>query len=452
MMVLPAAAQRVDWAKVQPEVLERFTTLLKIDTSNPPGNETRAANAIRAMLEREGIAVKLFAADPARANLVARLKGSGSKRPLLLMGHTDTVGVQREKWAVDPFGAVRKGNVIYGRGTNDDKDHVVVGVTILSLLKRMNVKLERDVIFLAEAGEESSTSVGIDYMVREHWPEIEAEFALAEGGGIVQSGGKISDVLVSTTEKVPRRFRLVAHGPAGHGSRPTMQNAVLHLARAVERAGSWQTPVRLNDTTRTYFERLAAVSPPDAAARFRRLLSGNGTADADRYFREHDAGLYSILRTSVTPTMIGGGFRPNVIPSEAEATLDVRMLPDENIERFTVELKKIIDDPAVDVIPPTSGGRPAAPPSRIDTAMFRALERASERMFHAPAIPNMMTGATDMAQLRARGVQAYGVGEVIGDAGPLGTAHSDNESISIPSLMTLVQFMWNAVLEVAAAR
>src|SRR5690349_13964860 len=122
------------------------------------------------MLEREGIAARLFAADPARANLVARIKGNGSKRPLLLMGHTDTVGVQREKWSVDPFGAVRKGNIIYGRGTNDDKDHVVAGVMILLLLQRMHIRLDRDVIFLAEAGEESSMSIGIAYMVKEHWP------------------------------------------------------------------------------------------------------------------------------------------------------------------------------------------------------------------------------------------------------------------------------------------
>ena len=452
LLCLPAAAQTVDWAKLEPEVLQRFSSLIRIDTSSPPGNETRAANAIKEMLEREGIPVKLFASDPARANLVARIKGSGARRPLLLMGHTDTVGVQREKWSVDPFGAVRKGSIIYGRGTNDDKDHVVAGVMILLLLKRMHIRLDRDVIFLAESGEEGSMSVGIDYMVKEHWPEIDCEFALAEGGGIVASGGKVADVLVSTTEKVPRRFRLVAHGPAGHGSRPIQQNAILHLARAVDRVGTWQTPVRLNETTRAYFERLAAISSPEAAARYRKLLKGTGVAEVDRYFRENDPGLYSILRTSITPTIINGGFRANVIPSEAEAMLDIRMLPDDDLEKFAAELKRVINDPAVELIPPPDGGRPAAPPSRLDTEMFRALERVSDRMFHAPTIPSMMTGATDMAQLRAKGVQAYGVGEIVGEDGPLGTAHSDNESISIRSLMTLVQFMWNATLEVAAAR
>ncbi|MGO9259188.1 MAG: M20/M25/M40 family metallo-hydrolase [Bryobacteraceae bacterium] len=457
LLVLPSAAQDrypVDWNKLEPEILERFTALLKIDTSNPPGNETRAAKAVQAMLEREGIAVKLFASDPNRANLVARIKGNGRKRPILLMGHTDVVGVQRERWTVDPFAAVRKGNVIYARGSNDDKGHVTAGIMILLLLQRLHVKLDRDVIFLAEAGEEGSLALGIDYMVREHWPEIDAEFAMAEGGGIVEDAGKVQDVIVATTEKTPRRLRLVARGPSGHGSRPIPRNAVVHLAAAVERAGAWQTPIRLNETTRAYFERLAAISPPEAAARYRNILIPARAAEVDRYFYEHEPGHYSILRTSVAPTMLQAGFRQNVIPSEAEATLDVRALPDEDMIRFVAELKRVIGDPAVEIVPPASSEeRPAAPPSRLDSEMFRALESVGRRMFNAPTIPSMMTGATDNAELRAKGVQAYGVGEVVSAAeGPLGGAHSDDEHISVRALTTLVEFMWNAVLEVAASR
>jgi acetylornithine deacetylase/succinyl-diaminopimelate desuccinylase-like protein len=210
----------VDWRKLEPEILANFTTLLKIDTSNPPGNETRAANAIKTVLEREGIACQLFALDPARANLVARIKGTGRKKPLLIMGHTDVVGVQRDKWTVDPFGAVNKDGVIYARGSRDNKPHVVAGMMILLLLKRMNIRLDRDVIFLAEAGEEGTSTFGIDFMVKQHWPEIEAEYAIAEGGSIVEEQGKPHHVLISNTEKSPQRIRLVAPGPAGHGSRP----------------------------------------------------------------------------------------------------------------------------------------------------------------------------------------------------------------------------------------
>jgi len=227
----------VDWHKLEPEILAKFTELLKIDTSNPPGNESRAANAVKAMLQREGIPSKLFALEPARANLVARIRGNGGKRPILLMGHTDVVGVQRERWSVDPFAAINRNGIIYGRGARDNRPHVIAGVMILSLLKRMNIHLDRDVIFLAEAGEEGTTRFGIDYMIKEHWPEIDAEYALAEGGAVVEAAGRPRYMLISTTEKTPQRTRLVAHGPPGHASRPDEGNAVVHLAEAVARAG-----------------------------------------------------------------------------------------------------------------------------------------------------------------------------------------------------------------------
>src|SRR5207249_418174 len=147
---------------------------------------------------------RLFALDPTRANLVARIKGNGRKRPILIMGHTDVVGVQREKWTFDPFAAVRRNSVIYARGSRDDKPHVVAGIMILTLLQRMRVKLDRDVIFLAEAGEEGTSTFGIDYMVKQHWPEIEAEYAIAEGGSIVEENGKPHYILISTTEKSPQ--------------------------------------------------------------------------------------------------------------------------------------------------------------------------------------------------------------------------------------------------------
>ena len=455
LLCLPAAAQQrypVDWAKLEPEILTHFSSLLKIDTSNPPGNETRAAEAIQKVLEAEGIPVKLLSLDPSRANLVARIKGNGSKRPILLMGHTDVVGVQRERWSVDPFGAVRKNALIYGRGANDDKSHVVAGMMILLLLNRMQVKLDRDVIFLAEAGEEGTTSVGIDYMVKQHWPEIDAEYALAEGGSVVEGGAKARDVLISVTEKVPRGVRLVARGPSGHASRPITQNAVTHLAAAVAKAGAWQTPMRLSPATRTYFERLAGISPPAEAVRYRAILRPARAAAIDRYFRDHEPGHYSILRTSVVPTILKAGFRNNVIPSEGEAYLDIRALPDEDMTQFLDELRRVIDDPTIDIVPAQSSERPAAPPSRLDTEMFRALEKAGRRLYDAPTIPSMLTGATDGAQLRAKGVQAYGTGPIgpAGD-GPLGGAHADDESISVRGLDKLVEYLWDAVIEVAAA-
>lgn len=453
-LCLPATGQdhySVDWAKVEPQILEHFTTLLRIDTTNPPGNESRAADAIQKILETEGISVRLYSLDPARANLVARVKGNGSKRPILIMGHTDVVGVQRDRWSVDPFGAVRKDGLIYGRGAIDDRPHVVAGMMTLILLHRLHVKLDRDVVFLAEAGEEGTTSVGIDYMVKEHWPEIDAEYALAEGGSVIEERGKVHDVLVTVTEKVPRGVRLIAHGPSGHGSRPIPQNAVTHLAAAVARAGAWQTPMRLTPTTREYFDRLAAISSPADAVRYRAILNPARAAAVDRYFRDHEPGHYSILRTSVVPTEIKAGFRANVIPSEGEAYLDLRALPDEDMPRFFDALRRVINDPTVEVVPAQNSVRPAAPASRLDTDMFRALEMTGQRLFSAPTLPGMLSGATDCAQVRAKGVQCYGVGP-LGPAGegPLGGAHSDDENISPRGLDQLVEYIWDAVVRVAA--
>ncbi len=301
----------------------------------------------------------------------------------------------------------------------------------------------------AEAGEEGTTSVGIAALVAQKWPEIEAEYALAEGGSTLSENGKVRYVGITTTEKVPRGIRLVAHGRAGHGSRPTPANAVVRLAEAVARVGRWQPPMRLNETTRAYFKRLASISPPEQAWRYRHISDPKAANDIDKFLSRNELGHYSMIRTSISPTIIRAGFRSNVIPSEAEAYLDVRALPDEDIDKLCATLRKLINDPSIDVVAPRPGGRPASPPSRMDTEMFRALEAAQRHMYPgAITLPTMLTGATDMAQLRAKGVQAYGWGPVttLGDGAG---AHSDDERISETSLNQMVEFLWHVVLQVA---
>jgi acetylornithine deacetylase/succinyl-diaminopimelate desuccinylase-like protein len=441
----------VDWDSVAREALEHLSALLRIHTVNPPGNETEAAQYLAEVLQREGIPAKLLALDPARANLVARLKGNGSRKPVIVMGHTDVVGVERKRWSVDPFAATRQGGYIYGRGAQDDKDHVTAGLMLLLLLNRLRVPLDRDVVFLAEAGEEGSTRVGIDFLIDRHWDEIAGEFALAEGGSMLAEHGEVRYVEITTTEKVPRGIRLIARGTAGHASRPTADNPLLHLAQAVARFESWQPPMRLNSITRAYFERLAAISRPEDAVRYRSILDPALAPSIERYFFRHEPGHYTILRTTVTPTMLQAGFRHNVIPSQAEAYLDVRALPDEDIDALCVEVRRVIADPDVEVVPPQRGGRPVAPPSRTDTEMFRALESAQRRMFpRAITLPGMLAGATDLAQLRARGVQAYGFGPLVYEAA--GGAHGDDERLPESSLLKLVQYLWYTVLQVAASK
>ena len=450
------AAERyaVDWNKVQPETLEYYTHVLRIDTSNPPGSETRVATYVKSVLDREGIPAQLFSLDPARANVVARIKGNGSKKPILVMGHSDTVGVQRERWSMDPFASIRKDGYIYGRGAQDDKDDLAAGLMLMLLLKRLDVKLDRDVIFLCEAGEEGTTQVGIDFMVEKHWDEIEAEYALAEGGYVSARNGKVRFVEITTTEKVPRGLKLVAHGTAGHGSRPRPDNAIIRLAGAVAKFGSWQPPMRLNDTTRTYFERLATISPPDEAWRYKHIADHDKAPQIERYFAEHEIGHYSILRTSVTPTIIKGGFRMNVIPSDAEAFLDVRALPEQDMDQLRAQIRHVVADSNVEVLPAERTERPAGPPSRLGTDMFRALERVQQRMFPgAITLPSMLSGATDMAQLRAHGVQSYGFGPIVDETdGGVGGAHADDERLAEASLQKLVEFLWDTVLEVAASQ
>ncbi|HYK59528.1 MAG TPA: M20/M25/M40 family metallo-hydrolase [Bryobacteraceae bacterium] len=451
-----AAAQvpSINWAQQKAEILRHHRSLIQIDTSNPPGNETKAVEYLKKVFDAEGIPSQIFALDPVRANIVARLKGNGSKRPLLILAHLDVVGVQREKWPVDPFAAVVKEGYIWGRGSVDDKDKVAANVMTMLLLKRTQARLDRDVIFLAESGEEGTTGPGIDFMVSRHFDAIDAEFAMTEGGGATIDNGRVTTVQIQTTEKVPRTTRLVVNGTSGHGSVPRVDNALVHLSQAVAKVGTWETPMRLNDTTRTYFEKLASISPPDKAARYNALLDPKRAADAQRYLKLKEPQRYSMLRTSIVPTILKGGFRVNVIPSEAEATLDVRALPDENLDNLYAEMRKIIADPAVKIEHVSGNDRPAGAPSRLDTEMFRALDRVSKRMFPgATLLPIMGTGASDMAQLRAKGVQCYGIGPARSedDSTNYG-AHGDVERLSEASLDQFVEFTWNAVTEVASAK
>jgi len=240
------------------------------------------------------------------------------------------------------------------------------------LLERRHVKLNRDVIFIAEAGEEGTPNVGIDFLVNRHWDEIAAEYALAEGGSAVAQGGSVRYVAITTAEKVPRGVRLVARGKSGHASRPSPDNAVLRLAAAVVKLGDWRTPMRLNETARAYFERLAAISPPADADRYRHIADAARGPEIDRYFERYEPVHYAMLRTTLAPTMLKAGFAFNVIPPEAEAYIDIRALPDEDMPRFYEEMRALIADPDVE-IEPRKPDRPATPPSRTDTAMFRAL-------------------------------------------------------------------------------
>ena len=433
------------------ELLAHYQALLRLDTTDPPGNETKVAEYIKGVFEKEGIPVTIAAKDPARANVIARLRGNGSKRPILLMGHEDTVQVDPSKWTFPPFSATRDGGYVYARGAIDNKWQVAANIMTMLMLKRNNVALDRDVIFVAEAGEEASTGPGIQYLVDEHWPELDAEACIAEGGAVRREGGQVRFALTQTAEKIPAGAKLVSNGPSGHGSRPLRTNAILHLAEAVEKIALWDPPMRFNDTTRSYFEKMATLSPPDQAARFNALFDAAKAPKVREYLAENDPSDYSMLHTSISPNIITGGFQVNVIPSTAEATLDIRALPDENMPAFYDLMRKVINDPAVQVVPNNRNARPAGAPSRIDTGIYHAIEAANRKVYNVQTIPQMSTGATDMSFLRSKGMQCYGVGPAsdMEDAAKGFGAHSDQERLLEDSLNKYYQFQWEFLSQVA---
>ena len=442
----------VNWDEVGEESINHLIKLVRINTSNPPGNETEVTHYLKNTLAAEGIPSNLYALDPDRANLVTRYKGNGSKRPILVMGHTDVVGVQAEKWLEEPFGGLRKDGWIYGRGTLDDKDNVTAGLMLMLLLNRYEVELDRDIIFLAEAGEEGTPEVGINYMIEHHWEEIDAEFCLAEGGGNILGDHGVEVVGIQTAEKTPRRATLVARGTAGHGSVPRLDNPITAIANAVAQLGEWHTEMRLNSTTRAYFERLAAMSSEEDAWRYQNIENPEETEKIQQHFLENYPFHYSVLRSSIVPTIIDGGFRKNVIPSEASAMLDIRMLPDEDVDAFYDQMRAIINNPNIEVVPEAIY-RPVSPTSPVDNEMFQVLETVAGQMYpDATILPRMSTGATDMAQIRAAGVPAYGIGAIrsVEELNSGNGAHGDNERVSEESIKQLVQFIWYTILAIAA--
>ena len=449
------AAQQPNNQAIEAETMQHFQALLRIDTSSPPGNETRAVEYLKQVFEKEGIPYQVFAKEPSRANIVARIKGNGKKKPILILGHTDVVTVDPAKWTHPPFGAVRDGGYVYGRGAVDDKDNLVAGLMLMLRLHREKTPLDRDVILLAEAGEEGAPDIGAQFMGDSHLDAIAAEFCFAEGGGVVRTGGQVRQANIGTTEKEPRFVEIIARGPAGHGSVPSRGNAVTRLTAAVGKIAEWTPPLRINETTGAYFKKLATMVPADVAKIYRDILNPDpkvSRAAAD-WLLENQPNHWSMIHTSLVPTIVTGGFRYNVIPSEAKATIDVRLHPDEDQSAFLDLVRKVVNDPNVEVRWGRERYRPAGG-ARIDTEAFKVLEAQTAKHYNTVVLPTMGTGATDMSNLRAKGIECYGIGPAIDseDSGKGFGAHSDQERILESELHRFVRFQYDVALELARAR
>ena len=437
------------------ETIKHFQALLQRDTSSPPGNEIRAVEYLKQVLDAEGIPYQVFAKDPQRPNLVVRIKGNGKKKPVLVMGHTDVVTVDPKKWTFPPFAGTIDGGYVYGRGTVDDKDNLVAGLMLVLHLARTKTPLDRDVILLAEAGEEGAPDVGAQFMADAHFDAIDSEFCLAEGGGVVRRGGQVRQANIGTTEKEPRFIELIVTGPAGHGSVPNQGSAVLGVALAIGKIGAWTPPLRLNETTASYFRKLSTIVEPEVAQKYRDLLSPDPKVHkpVEDWMLVNEPAHWSMTHTSLVPTILNSGFRYNVIPSEAKATIDVRLHPDEDQEKFLDMVRQVVNDPRVEVRWGRERYRPAGA-SRLNTEAFSVIERMVTKHYDTVTLPTMGTGATDMSNIRAKGPQCYGIGPALDvEDGQKGFgAHSDQERILVAELHRFVRFQYDVVMEMAKAR
>src|SRR5262245_42771334 len=319
-----------DTSALAREATTWLAELIKINTTNPPGNEEAAAKYIAGILQKEGINAELLPLAPGRSALVARLNASGFADPskaFLLVAHMDVVGVERSKWTVDPFGAVPKDGYIYGRGAVDDKGMLAANLAAFLYLKRNNTRLNRDVIFLATDDEEASGDASMKMLIAKYWDKIAAKYSVNEGGNVFVKNGKVQYVGVQASEKVAVNVTVSAKGTSGHASIPLKDNAVAHLATAVEKIGNYNSPIHLTTIVRRYFEGIAPLEDPEIAKWIRSIETPDRGEHATRVLADANPMWNAMMRDTIAPTMLNTGVRPNVIPSEATATLNVRLLP-----------------------------------------------------------------------------------------------------------------------------
>jgi acetylornithine deacetylase/succinyl-diaminopimelate desuccinylase-like protein len=429
--------------------------LIRIDTTNPPGNEQAAAKYIAGILTKEGLTPEFLDVAPGRSALVARLRSAAMPDPsraLLLVAHMDVVGVDKSKWTVDPFGAVIKEGYLYGRGSIDDKGMLAANLAAFIALKRSNARVNRDVIFLATTDEEQGGEASIRVLIAKYWDKFAAGFALNEGGRVILKNGKVQYVAVQASEKVPVDVAVIARGPSGHASMPTKDNAVVHLAAAIAKIGGYTAPVRFTTIVRRYFEQLAPLEDDELAKWIRSLDTPDRGEHAQRFVSEANPLWNSMLRDTIAPTMLSAGVRANVIPSEARAILNVRLLPGDTIDVLLADLTKSVNDPQIRFEVQSDAGL-AAPPSSLESDFYVTITKAASQEFSgAPVLPFLSAGATDSAQLRLHNVQAYGLSPFPMSDEDSRRMHADDERIPLASFDKGVDFIARVVSEFAASR
>ena len=444
----------MDTSGLSREAAGWLTDLIKINTTNPPGNEEEAAKYIAGILAKEGIKADLLPMTPGRSALVARLNASAfpdSSKAILLVAHTDVVGVERARWTVDPFGAVTKDGYIYGRGAVDDKGMLAANLAAFIALKRANARLNRDVIFLATASEEGGGDASVRMVIAKYWDKVAAKYSINEGGNVFVVNGKVQYVGVQASEKVAANITVRAKGSSGHASIPRQDNAVTHLSAAVEKIGNYTTPVHFTTIVRRYFEGLAPLENDEIAKWIRSLDTGDRGEHAARVIADANPMWNAMMRDTISPTMLTAGVRANVIPAEATAILNVRLLPGNTITALLADLNKLVNDPQVKLeVQPDAGL--AAPDSSLESEFYAAIVKAcAEEFGGAPVLPFQSTWATDSAQLRLHNVQAYGLVPFPLTEEDIKRMHGDDERIPIAAFGKGVDLMVRLVNEFAVS-
>lgn len=440
-------------AQAQSPTAALLQELIQVDTSNPPGNEAKIDLLLAAKLRPLGFQIDIIPTPVAgKSVLFARLKGDGSSRPVLIAAHGDVVGVERDKWTVDPFAGLIKDGFVYGRGAIDFKGGMAVFAQAVMELARNKVPLKRDVIFLVESDEESAT-YNTSWLAQSHWDQMDCEFALNEGGWIMtRPNGQVRYVSVSTNDKSSIAILLTAKGTSTHSSMPLPDNAIFSLARALAKLGDYETKVELTPSTRQFFTTLGQTADGPMKQSFADLVDGKDPAKvaaADQAISQ-DPLLHAIMRTTIAPVIVSGGFRGNVIPGSAEANVNFRAVPGTTAEDLIAMVKRVINDPHVEV---TSARSTAAgtKDSSTDTALYRALVASANKLWPGvPVTPYLFQAGTDAGAWRSRGVPVYGIYPYPISNEDLRRMHGNDERVRITSLDQGTQLIYDTLLAVAA--
>jgi acetylornithine deacetylase/succinyl-diaminopimelate desuccinylase-like protein len=454
----PAQDTQLPSAALSPEKRQQYADLavkwekeyLQIDTTNPPGNELRSATWFKKILDEEGIENRLFEYVPSRANLWARVSHTTAnpKRPIILLNHMDVVTSDASHWKVPPFSAQVVEAAIYGRGAQDMKSEGLAQLVVLTMLKREKIALDRDVIFLAVSDEEAA-GTGTDWMIANQKDLLgNAEFLINEGGDNLLENGRVRYIGVDVAEKSPFWLHIVAHGRPGHGSRPIPDSATNRLVRALERILQYETPMRVTPVVEEYFRQMAIYEPAERAEKFRNLKK----ALEDKKFREevsHNEGTNFLLRTTISLTMLGGSGQTNVIPPEAWANLDVRMLSGQDPKVFLEDIRKVVNDDNVTVEPQNAEFR-LSNESPIDTELYAAIRKVSARYFPGtPVVPKITSGYTENQRYRPLGIASYGYTGYTATEDEGNSEHGNNERIRVEEVRRGPRILFDVVATVA---